>query len=256
MAHCNTKGSIKGGGHSCNLECPVQTKLQSSLSSGQHPCMMVSAQLREYCRVGTRWAQQPQCKWPCTRGGASQTRGMASPPLFTCASDSATSGPHRLKTLLLPSHLPSVCIVGFHMKGYKPPQRVRDHLHHSHITTKLVLAPAGWAIQCPAPLHNFQSSVDFQPKLSNILNGLSEIGAWLSPSVNHKGLHSSEGRNLHASEEESEWFWKCHTLFSFPSALRCSQRKYYGKLAVLSNCLAKSDSIEFFRYALFTPISN
>lgn len=92
------------------------------------------------------------CKWPCTIGGASQTQGTTSPPLFTCASDNTTSGPHRPKMLLLSSHLPSVCIAGFHMKGHKPPQQVRDHLRHSRVTTKLVLPPAVHCTAAQLPL--------------------------------------------------------------------------------------------------------
>lgn len=154
IPHYNTKASVKGGGHFCfcKVECPVQIKLQSSLSSGQCLCTMASAQLREYCGVGTRWARQPHCKWPCTIGGASQTQGTTSPPLFTCASDNTTSGPHRPKMLLLSSHLPSVCIAGFHMKGHKPPQQVRDHLRHSRVTTKSVLPPAVHCTAAQLPL--------------------------------------------------------------------------------------------------------
>lgn len=48
--------------------------------------------------------------------------------------------------------------------------------------------------------------MDFKPKVSNVSKGLNDRGTWVL-SVNHKGLHPSEGRDVRASAERKLLFF-------------------------------------------------
>lgn len=101
--------------------------------------------------------------------------------------------------------------------------------------------------------------MDFKPKVSNVLKGLNDRGAWVL-SVNHKGLHPSEGRVVCSSEERKFFFFLNvthyfrlfkHTEIQPEEVL--ARRKI---MTLLDNCLANRISIKLFRYALFTTITN
>lgn len=88
--------------------------------------------------------------------------------------------------------------------------------------------------------------MDFKPKVSNVLKGFNDRGAWVL-SVNHKGLHPSEGRVVHASEERKLLFFGNVThYFRFFKHTEIQPEKVLARrkiMTLLNNCLANRISI-------------
>lgn len=88
--------------------------------------------------------------------------------------------------------------------------------------------------------------MDFKPKVSNVSKGLNDRGTWVL-SVNHKGLHPSEGRDVRASAERKLLFFGNVTHYlCFFKHTEIQPEKVPARrkiMTLLNNCLANRISI-------------